>query len=204
VGTGVARTLEDKIVILYQGDGDLAAIGTAEIMHAANRGKHLTVFFINNAIYGMTGGQMAPTTLLGQKTTTTPQGRKLETEGGPVHMCEILADLEVPVFLERVSLADVRSVLKAREWIVGHNVDRTDVHAVSVPATELARKTGFLKGANIIMLTVYILLSGVIRVETFKTIIPLSLKRKEFADINLQLVRIGQQFYEENLHNPGH
>ena len=86
----------DKIVISYQGDGDLAAIGTAEIVHAANRGEKITVFFVNNAIYGMTGGQMAPTTLVGQKSTTSPWGRRPENEGFPLHMAELISTLEAP------------------------------------------------------------------------------------------------------------
>ena len=99
VATGLRRTLPHSIVISYQGDGDLAAIGTAEILHAANRGENITVFFVNNAIYGMTGGQMAPTTLLGQKTTTTPSGRVVETEGSPIHVAELLATLDAPAYI---------------------------------------------------------------------------------------------------------
>jgi 2-oxoisovalerate ferredoxin oxidoreductase beta subunit len=91
----------------YQGDGDLAAIGSAEILHAANRGEPITVFFLNNAIYGMTGGQMAPTTLVGQKSTTTPYGRNVWNEGYPLHVCELLASLEAPVYLERVGSAAI-------------------------------------------------------------------------------------------------
>src|SRR5579871_5248942 len=94
VATAVKRTRPESIVLAYQGDGDLAAIGTAEIIHAANRGEHITIFFLNNAIYGMTGGQMAPTTLVGQKSTTSPWGRRPANEGFPVHVCELLATLE--------------------------------------------------------------------------------------------------------------
>jgi 2-oxoisovalerate ferredoxin oxidoreductase beta subunit len=114
VGTGVKRTRPGSIVISYQGDGDLAAIGTAEIIHAANRGEHMTMFFVNNAIYGMTGGQMAPTTTLGQKTMTTPYGRKVENEGYPIKVCEMISTLDAPVFVERVSLADVPNRTKTR------------------------------------------------------------------------------------------
>lgn len=117
VATGVKRTRPESIVISYQGDGDLAAIGTAEIIHAANRGEHITVFFVNNAIYGMTGGQMAPTTILGQKTATTPYGRKAENEGYPMKMSEVISSLEAPVFVERVSIADVPNRNKARQVI---------------------------------------------------------------------------------------
>lgn len=116
--TGVCRTLdEDRIVISYQGDGDLAGIGMGAIMHAANRGENLTVFFINNAIYGMTGGQMAPTTLIGQKTTTSPRGRTAENEGYPIHMSEIISQLEAPVFVERVTLGDAKGVMKAKRVV---------------------------------------------------------------------------------------
>ncbi len=117
VATGVRRTLDDTVVISYQGDGDLAGIGTAEIMHAANRGENITVIFINNAIYGMTGGQMAPTTLLGQKTTTTPLGRDHGRDGNPIGMCEVMNALESPVYIERVSLGTPAEVMKTRKAI---------------------------------------------------------------------------------------
>ncbi|MCF7822641.1 MAG: 2-oxoacid:acceptor oxidoreductase family protein [Candidatus Marinimicrobia bacterium] len=117
VATGIKRSLPESIVISYQGDGDLAAIGGNEILHAANRGEALTVFFVNNAIYGMTGGQMAPTTLIGQKTTTTPYGRTVANEGFPIKMAEIIASLESPVYVERVMLADTRSINAARKAV---------------------------------------------------------------------------------------
>lgn len=117
VGTGVARSLDDAVVISYQGDGDLAGIGTAEIVHAANRGENMAVFFVNNAIYGMTGGQLAPTTLLGQETTTSPLGRLADREGGPIHMSEMLNALEGPAFIERTSLGDAARVMKTRKAV---------------------------------------------------------------------------------------
>jgi 2-oxoisovalerate ferredoxin oxidoreductase beta subunit len=113
VATGVKRSRPGSIVISYQGDGDLAAIGTAEIVHAANRGENITFLFVNNAIYGMTGGQMAPTTLLGQKTTTTPCGRNASNEGHPLRMCELLASLTAPVYLERVALGNNKQIMNA-------------------------------------------------------------------------------------------
>jgi len=115
--TAIKRTRPDKIVISYQGDGDLAAIGTAEIIHAANRGEKITVFFVNNAIYGMTGGQMAPTTLVGQKSTTSPWGRRPSNEGFPLHMSELLSTLEAPAYIERVALSGNKNVMKARKAI---------------------------------------------------------------------------------------
>jgi 2-oxoisovalerate ferredoxin oxidoreductase beta subunit len=115
--TGLKRACPDKIVIAYQGDGDLAAIGTAEIIHAANRGEKITVFFVNNAIYGMTGGQMAPTTLVGQKSTTSPWGRRPVNEGFPLHMAELLSSLEAPVYIERVALSDNKNIMKARRAV---------------------------------------------------------------------------------------
>jgi 2-oxoisovalerate ferredoxin oxidoreductase beta subunit len=115
--TGIKRACPEKIVISYQGDGDLAAIGTAEIVHAANRGEKITVFFINNGIYGMTGGQMAPTTLLGQKTTTSPFGRRPANEGFPIHMAELLATLQAPVYVERVALCDNKNIMRARRAV---------------------------------------------------------------------------------------
>jgi 2-oxoisovalerate ferredoxin oxidoreductase beta subunit len=115
--TAVKRSCPGKIVISYQGDGDLAAIGTAEIVHAANRGEKITVFFVNNAIYGMTGGQMAPTTLVGEKSTTSPWGRRPGNEGFPLHMSELLATLEAPVYIERVALSDNKNIMKARRAV---------------------------------------------------------------------------------------
>jgi 2-oxoisovalerate ferredoxin oxidoreductase beta subunit len=117
VATGLKRACPNKMVIAYQGDGDLAAIGTAEIVHAANRGEKISVFFVNNAIYGMTGGQMAPTTLIGQRSTTSPWGRRPTNEGFPLHMCEMLASLEAPVYIERVALSDNKNIMKARRAI---------------------------------------------------------------------------------------
>jgi 2-oxoisovalerate ferredoxin oxidoreductase beta subunit len=115
--TGIKRAQPDKIVISYQGDGDLAAIGTAEIIHAANRGEKISVFFINNAIYGMTGGQMAPTTLLCQRSTTSPWGRREKNEGYPLHMAELISTLEAPVYVERVALSDNKNIMKARKAV---------------------------------------------------------------------------------------
>jgi 2-oxoisovalerate ferredoxin oxidoreductase beta subunit len=113
VATAVKRSLPESIVVAYQGDGDLAAIGTAEIVHAANRGEPITVIFVNNGIYGMTGGQMAPTTPLGGKTTTSPFGRNQWTEGFPLHVCELLASMEAPVYIERVALGSNKQIMQA-------------------------------------------------------------------------------------------
>jgi len=115
--TGIKRAGPDKIVISYQGDGDLAAIGMAEIVHAANRGEKITVFFVNNAIYGMTGGQMAPTTLVEQKSTTSPWGRRPANEGFPIHMAELLATLHAPAYIERVALCDNKNIMRARKAV---------------------------------------------------------------------------------------
>jgi len=117
VATALKRALPDSIVIAYQGDGDLAAIGTAEFLHAANRGEKISVFFINNAIYGMTGGQMAPTTLVGQTSTTSPWGRRPQNEGFPLHVCELLNALEAPVYIERVAVCDNKNTMKARKAV---------------------------------------------------------------------------------------
>ncbi|MCF7928789.1 MAG: 2-oxoacid:acceptor oxidoreductase family protein [Spirochaetales bacterium] len=117
VGTGVRKTLDDAIVISYQGDGDLAGIGMASIVHAANRGENITVFFVNNAIYGMTGGQMAPTTLIDQKTQTTPLGRNLQRDGNPIGMCELMDSLETPVYIERVTFSSPAKIMKARKVV---------------------------------------------------------------------------------------
>jgi len=117
VATGVKRSLPENIVFTYQGDGDLAAIGTAEIVHAAARGENITVIFINNTIYGMTSGQMAPTTLINQVTTTTPYGRNPKDHGYPIRVCEMLATLEGPAYIERVSLHDIKHIKKAKEAV---------------------------------------------------------------------------------------
>jgi 2-oxoisovalerate ferredoxin oxidoreductase beta subunit len=117
VATAVKRALPESVVISYQGDGDLAAIGGNEILHAANRGENITVFFVNNAIYGMTGGQMAPTSLMGMKTTTSPFGREFQREGFPLRVSELLASLEGPTYIERVALFDNKSRMKARKAV---------------------------------------------------------------------------------------
>ncbi|MBQ4288940.1 MAG: 2-oxoglutarate oxidoreductase [Clostridia bacterium] len=117
VATGIKRVHPDKLVFTYQGDGDLASIGTAEIIHAAARGEKITTIFINNAIYGMTGGQMAPTTLEGQVTTTSPYGRQKEHCGLPIKMSEIIATLDGAAYVERVSMHDVPNIIKAKNAI---------------------------------------------------------------------------------------
>lgn len=117
VATGIKRTNKDAIVFAYQGDGDLASIGMAEIVHAAARGENFTVIFINNAIYGMTGGQMAPTTMIGQKATTCPSGRNVAANGYPIHVSEMLSQLQGPCYIERVSLHDVKHVKQAEKAI---------------------------------------------------------------------------------------
>ena len=115
--TGLKRSLTDRIIFSYQGDGDLAAIGTGEIIHAANRGENITVFFVNNATYGMTGGQMAPTTLIGQRTTTTPSGKKAEREGYPLRISELLATIEGASFIARTSLFSYKNILETKKAI---------------------------------------------------------------------------------------
>ncbi|MGL5714082.1 MAG: thiamine pyrophosphate-dependent enzyme [Paraclostridium sp.] len=117
VATGIKRVHPDKVVFTYQGDGDLASIGTAEIVHAAARGENFTTIFVNNAIYGMTGGQMAPTTLPGQKATTAQNGRDVNLQGAPIRMTEMLATLDRAVFVERVSVDTPANVRKAKKAI---------------------------------------------------------------------------------------
>ncbi len=117
VASAYKRTNPNEIVYTYQGDGDLASIGIAETIYAANRGENFTVIFINNSTYGMTGGQMAPTTLVGQKATTAPFGRDPKQHGYPVHICELLATLKAPYYLERVTCLDAPNVLKAKKAI---------------------------------------------------------------------------------------
>jgi 2-oxoisovalerate ferredoxin oxidoreductase beta subunit len=117
VATAVKRSRPDSIVVAYQGDGDLAAIGSGEILHAANRGENFTVIFVNNGIYSMTGGQVAPTTLIGQKSLTTPNGRTVANEGYPLHVSELLATLEAPVHIERVGLGDAKQIVQATRAI---------------------------------------------------------------------------------------
>ena len=117
VASGIRRVHPDKLVFTYQGDGDLASIGTAEIVHAAARGEKFTTFFVNNAIYGMTGGQMAPTTLLGQKSTTTQSGRTVAQAGAPMRVCELLATLDGAVYVERVALNSPANIIKAKKAV---------------------------------------------------------------------------------------
>ena len=117
VATGIKRAEPDKLVFTYQGDGDLAAIGTAETIHAANRGENITIIFVNNAVYGMTSGQMAPTSLVGQKTTTTPLGRDPDNDGCPIRVCELLATLDRTAYLERTTLTSPRHVRRTKRAI---------------------------------------------------------------------------------------
>jgi 2-oxoglutarate ferredoxin oxidoreductase subunit beta len=115
VATGIKRAYPDAVVFTYQGDGDLAAIGTAETVHAANRGERITAIFVNNAVYGMTGGQMAPTTLLDQKTTTTPYGRDSRLEGYPIRISEMLALASGTVYIERTAVNSPANIRKTRK-----------------------------------------------------------------------------------------
>ena len=117
VATGIKRSTPDAVVYTYQGDGDLASIGLAETMSAANRGENITVIFVNNGIYGMTGGQMAPTTLIGQKATTAPKGRTKEQAGMPIRMAEMLSTLDGCVYAERVCVTDIPHLNKAKKAI---------------------------------------------------------------------------------------
>lgn len=117
VATGIKRILPDRIVFSYQGDGDIAAIGTAETIHAANRGENITVIFVNNSCYGMTGGQMAPTTLLGQNSTTTPGGRDARRDGAPIDLSEILALTRGAVYIERTAVSSLKNIIRTKKAI---------------------------------------------------------------------------------------
>jgi 2-oxoglutarate ferredoxin oxidoreductase subunit beta len=117
VATGAKRCAPERVVFTYQGDGDLAAIGTAEIIHAANRGENFTTIFINNSIYGMTGGQMAPTTLVNMRASTAPAGRNPATDGHPMKLCELLSQLEAPCFIARFALNTPQNTMKAKAGI---------------------------------------------------------------------------------------
>ena len=117
VATGIRRVHPDKLIYTYQGDGDLASIGTGELIHAAARGEKFSTFFINNGIYGMTGGQMAPTTLIGQKTTTSQAGRTKEQAGSPIRVCELVSALDGAVYVERVALNTPANINKAKKAV---------------------------------------------------------------------------------------
>lgn len=135
VATGIKRVNPSNVVFAYQGDGDLASIGMAEIVHAAARGEKITIIFINNTIYGMTGGQMAPTTLEGQKSTTCIYGRDLDKNGNPIRMCELLSSLDGPSYIERVALYDaphVRAAKKAIKKAFTHQIENKGFSFVEV------------------------------------------------------------------------
>ena len=117
MATGIKRVRPDLVVFTYQGDGDLASIGMGEIVHAANRGEKFTVIFVNNAVYGMTGGQMAPTTMPGQRTTTSPFGRNVEEVGMPIKVADLLAALQTPAYITRQTVIDPKSIRKAKQAI---------------------------------------------------------------------------------------
>ncbi|MBQ2765964.1 MAG: 2-oxoglutarate oxidoreductase, partial [Clostridia bacterium] len=138
VATGVKRTHPDNIVFTYQGDGDLAAIGTAETVHVGARGENLTIIFINNCIYGMTGGQMAPTTMPGQVTTTSPYGRDRRIQGSPIHVCEMLSTLDGVAYAERVAVNTVPNIKKAKAAIkkaFQNQIDKKGLSIVEVLST---------------------------------------------------------------------
>ena len=138
VATGVKRARPDTVVFTYQGDGDLAAIGTAETVHSATRGENITIIFINNAIYGMTGGQMAPTTLLGQVTTTSPYGRDAKVQGNPVHVCEMLSTLDGTTYAERIAVDCPKNVMAAKKAIkkaFQNQIDKKGFSIVEVLST---------------------------------------------------------------------
>jgi len=135
VATAVRRSRPESIIVSYQGDGDLSAIGAAEILHAANRGENLSVIFVNNAIYSMTGGQVAPTTLVGQRSTTTPAGRNPANEGYPLHVSELLATLEAPVYIERVGLGDNKQIAQAHRAI--HQAIENQVRGLGFSLVEI-------------------------------------------------------------------
>lgn len=132
VATAIKRVRPENIVFTYQGDGDLAAIGTNETIHAANRGENLSVIFINNAIYGMTGGQMAPTTLLGQKTATTPKGRDAKLQGWPLKISEMLAQLPGVKYIERTSLHSPQEIIKTKKAIKQAFVNQIEENGFSL------------------------------------------------------------------------
>lgn len=132
VATGIKRVNPESIVFGYQGDGDLAAIGTAEIIHAANRGENITIIFVNNAVYGMTGGQMAPTTMLGQKTATTPFGRSQKRDGFPLKVCELISSLPGVSYAERVSTHSPQNILKAKKAIKKAFQNQLDEKGLSI------------------------------------------------------------------------
>ncbi|MDP4119615.1 MAG: thiamine pyrophosphate-dependent enzyme [Bacillota bacterium] len=138
VATGIKRAKPDNIVFTYQGDGDLAAIGTAETIHAATRGENITIIFINNAIYGMTGGQMAPTTLPNQVTQTTPYGRDVDSAGYPIRVCELLSTLDGVALAQRVSVDSVKNVNLAKKAIkkgFQNQIDKKGFSIIEVVST---------------------------------------------------------------------
>ncbi len=135
MATGIKRVQPDKMVVTYQGDGDLVSIGSAEIMHAAGRGENITVIFVNNAIYGMTGGQMAPTSLPGQKTTSSPLGRDVHRSGFPVRMSEMLATLDGAAYIVRRSLHDPANIRKAKKAIT--TALKVQMHGLGFSMVEL-------------------------------------------------------------------
>lgn len=132
VATGIKRTHPHQAVFTYQGDGDLASIGAAEIVHAAMRGEKFTTIFVNNAIYGMTGGQMAPTTLIGQKTTTSPYGRSEEWSGSPIKVCEMLSQIPDCYYAERVALNTTANIMKAKKAIKKAFQYQMDGHGLNI------------------------------------------------------------------------
>ncbi len=138
VATGIKRAIPESIVFTYQGDGDLASIGTAEIIHAAARNENMTVIFVNNAIYGMTGGQMAPTTLPNQRTTTSPRGRDVSSAGNPLKMAEMLATIDGPAYIERTTVHNIKGISRTKKAIqkaFQNQVDKKGFSLVEILST---------------------------------------------------------------------
>lgn len=135
VATGLKRALPDRIIFTYQGDGDIAAIGTAETIHAASRGENFTTIFVNNGVYGMTGGQMAPTTILGQNTTTSPGGRKERRDGFPIHLSEMLAIAKGSAYIERTAVNSPSNILKTKKAI--EKAFRTQIKGLGFSLVEI-------------------------------------------------------------------
>jgi len=198
VATGLKRANPDSIIISYQGDGDLAAIGGNNILQAANRGENITVFFVNNAIYGMTGGQMAPTSLIGQKTATTPYGRTVQNDGHPIRVSELLATLESPVYIERTAMIDTKSIAKTRSAVrkaIKCQIDNKGFSLVEVLATcPSGWKTTPLEALTWLkenMLPYFKL--GVFKDKIAETE-PTIIEKKEFSPAQIQeLLEVGQE-----------
>ncbi len=199
MATGLKRVRPDLVVFTYQGDGDLASIGMAEIIHAANRGEKFTTIFVNNAVYGMTGGQMAPTTMPNQRTTTSPLGRNVEEVGWPIKMAELLAALETPAYIIRqlekfAPMVRSNGLILINSSLISIHSKRIDVLQLRIPVNDLALKLGNMRTANIIALSALVCKTNIVSNQSLTACVKSEFANKpKMIPLNVAAIKVGQE-----------